>query len=148
VASSDAISELHALIREYLKLERLGHSFFAPADIIFSPTRLVQPDVFVTPLIDGRRPEKFADVGKLLLAVEVLSPGTARADRIAKRRLFREEGVPEYWIVDVDARTVERSTPRDTQPEILVDEIRWHPDGAPAPLVIDLPAYFDAVRNA
>ena len=36
--------------------------------------RLVQPDVFVIPLVDGRRPEHFHDVNRLLLAVEVLSP--------------------------------------------------------------------------
>jgi Uma2 family endonuclease len=32
----------------------------------------------------------------LALAVEVLSPSTARADRQVKRRIYREEGVPEY----------------------------------------------------
>ena len=35
----------------------------------------------------------------LLLAVEVLSPTTARADRQEKRRLYAELA-NEYWIVD------------------------------------------------
>ena len=143
----EAVVELYTRLRDYLKRERIGHAFVAPADVIFSQTRLVQPDVFVVPLVNGRRPEQFADVGRLLLAAEVLSPGTARADRVAKRTLFRDERMPEYWIVDCDARTFERSTPLDARPEVLVDAVTWHPDGASAPLVIDLPSYFAAVLD-
>ena len=136
---------LCTLLSDYLKRERVGDALMAPADVIFSTKRLVQPDVFVVPLVNGRRPEKFVDVGKLLLAAEVLSPSTARADRVAKRMLFRDEGVLDFWIVDLDARTVERSTPAEPRPEILVDELIWHPEGASTPLVINLPAYFDTV---
>jgi Uma2 family endonuclease len=109
----DAIAELYVLLREYLSRERVGHAYFAPADVTFSRTRAVQPDLLVVPLIGGRRPDRFGDLGPLLLAVEVLSPSTARADRVAKRTMFRDEGVAEYWIVDLDARTIERSTPAD-----------------------------------
>ena len=144
----EAIAELYVLIREYLQRERVGHAFFAPADVIFTPTRLVQPDVFVTPLVNGRRPEAFVEAGRLLLAAEVLSPSTARADRVAKRTLFRDEGIPEYWIVDLDARTFERSTPAHARPEILADEMVWHPEGASRPLSIDLAAYFARVLDA
>ena len=42
------------------------------------------------------------------LIVEILSPSTRRLDRKIKRRLFERFGVPEYWIVDLDARAVER----------------------------------------
>jgi len=41
----------------------------------------------------------------------VLSPTTARSDRVNKRALYRDERVDEYWIVDLDSRTIERSTP-------------------------------------
>jgi Uma2 family endonuclease len=124
-----------------VKKHKLGYAFVAPGDVIFSPRRGVQPDVFVTPAVDGRRPTK---VDRLLLAVEVLSPSTARADRVKKRKLFREEGVPEYWIVDLDARTVERSTPGEPRPEILVERLTWSPE-AVEPLEIDLAAYFARV---
>ena len=143
-----AVGVLYALLLEYLGREHIGDVLVAPADVIFSTTRLVQPDVFVVPLVNGRSPEQFADVGQLLLAAEVLSPSTARADRVAKRTLFGDERVPDYWIVDLDARTFERSTPADTRPEILVDEVRWHPQGASTPLVIDLPKYFAAVLDS
>ncbi len=140
-----AAIEMYVLLREYLAVERVGHGLVAPADVIFSPKRGVQPDVFVTPLVDGHPPERWEDVRRLLLAVEVLSPSTARADRVAKRRLFRDEVVPEYWVVDLDARTVERSTPADPRVEVLADAITWHPEGAGAPLVIDIQAYFARV---
>ena len=126
----------------------MGHVFLAPADVIFTPTRLVQPDVFVTRLVNGRRPEEFVAASGLLVAAEVLSPSTARADRVAKRTLFRDEGVPEYWIVDLDARTFERTTPGDARPEMLVDSLAWYPEGAAAPLIIDLVAYFARVLDA
>jgi Uma2 family endonuclease len=53
-----------------------------------------------------------ATVKALLLAVEVLSPSSAHFDRVRKRRFFQRVGVPEYWIVDVDARLIERWRPR------------------------------------
>jgi Uma2 family endonuclease len=37
-----------------------------------------QPDVFVAPRLQGRRPKHWSDITRLLLAVEVLSPSTAR----------------------------------------------------------------------
>jgi Uma2 family endonuclease len=50
--------------------------------------------------------------------------------------------VPEYWIVDLDARLVERWRPEDTRPEILTERLDWLPEGALEPFQLDLPAYF------
>jgi Uma2 family endonuclease len=132
----------------YLERERIGCGFVSPADITFSPTRAVQPDVFVVPLVNGRRPRKFEEVKRLLLAVEVLSPSTARADRVVKRAMFRDEGVAEFWIVDLDARTFERSTPADSRIEVLDAGVEWRPEGASTPLMIDVPRYFAEVLDA
>lgn len=139
-----AVGELHLILAPYVTAQKLGYTFVAPADVIFSPRRGVQPDVFVTPPVDGRRPKK---VDRLLLAVEVLSPSTARADRVKKRNLFRDEGVPEYWIVDLDARTIERSTPTEQRPEVLSERLTWMPDSAATPLEIDLVSYFERVLD-
>ncbi len=118
----------------------------APAEVTFSPRRSVEPDLLVVPTIDGRGAERFEDVGRLVLAVEVISPSTARVDRHRKRKLYQSEGVPEYWIVDPAARFVERWRPGDEEPEILVESITWQPDGDREPLVIDLAAYFRSVH--
>src|SRR5262249_42796315 len=83
-----AVGMLHRILAEYLERERIGYVFVAPADVTFSPKRAVQPDVFVVPLVRGKRPRKFDEVKRLLLAAEILSPSTARADRVVKRTMF------------------------------------------------------------
>src|SRR5262249_40557370 len=41
------------------------------------------------------------------LVIEVLSPTTASHDRGPRLKAYARFGVPEYWIVDPDARVVE-----------------------------------------
>jgi Uma2 family endonuclease len=142
-----AVLRLAQILGAYLDTERVGYLVIAPADVVFSNKRGVQPDLFATPPVNGHSPKRFEDAGRLLLVVEVLSPSTARSDRVVKRMLFRDEGVPEFWIVELDSRTFERSTPTEARPEILVDQLTWHPEGTSNPLVIDLPAYFAAVLD-
>ncbi|MGH7295639.1 MAG: Uma2 family endonuclease [Polyangiaceae bacterium] len=47
------------------------------------------------------------------LVVEVVSPSSQRCDRVTKLRWYAQLGVPEYWLVDPQARTVERLVLRD-----------------------------------
>jgi Uma2 family endonuclease len=77
------------------------------------------------------------DWRSLLLAVEVLSPSTARTDRQRKRRIYQDVGIPEYWIVDLDSRVVERWRPTDKRPEVLSDPFTWEPQPNVPPLTID-----------
>jgi Uma2 family endonuclease len=146
-AHQAAVGALFTILTNYVRAEAIGYAFVAPADVLFSPRRAVQPDLFVVPPVDGRRPENFAEAKRLLLAVEVLSSGTGRSDRVVKRTIFREECVEEYWIVDLESRTFERSTPADPRVEVLADELSWHPEGARAPLLVDLTSYFADVLN-
>jgi Uma2 family endonuclease len=141
----DAVKRILRLLDDYLERSGAGYAAFSPADIEFDEETLVQPDLFVVPRVGGRRPRTWSDVERLLLAVEVLSPSTARADRTVKRRLFQRVGVSEYWIVDLEARLVERWRPADERPEMLSDALEWRPDPARPPLVIDLPSLFAAI---
>ena len=145
VTHQRALGVLYRLIADYLDHEQVGYVYFAPVDVIFSPRRGVQPDILVMPGVEGRSPRSFGEIKRLLLAVEALSPTTARLDRVVKRALYRDEGVPEFWIVDMDSRTFERSTPADPRIEVLDERIEWLPAGASSPLVIDVPAYFAQV---
>ena len=142
-----AVRDLLFRIADYLRASPELEALFAPADITAGERTLVQPDVFVMPRGPGAMPGGWVDVGALVLAVEVLSPSTARADRHRKRRLYQRERVPEYWIVDVDARLIERWRPDDERPEILAEHLEWHPDPAHPPLIVDLPAYFRDVTE-
>ena len=140
-----ALRELFKRLEPYVATQRLGEVLFSPADIEFSPKRLVQPDLFVLPPLGGARHRTWRDVKELRLAVEILSPSTARADRIRKRRIYQDEGVPEYWIVDLDARVIERWRVGDERPEILVDTLAWQPGADVEPLSIELAGYFASV---
>ena len=83
----------------------------------------------------------------MLLAIEVRSPSTAAVDQGRKRLLYQRERVPEYWIVDCDARCIERWRPADERPEVLTERISWQPDGARAPLVDELPEFFEGLTT-
>ena len=138
----EATLELVRRLDPWLRETGAGHLKIAPQDIVYDARTMVEPDLFVVPLVDGRRPRTWEEAGRLLLAIEIVSPSTARADRVAKRRLYQSRGVPEYWIVDVDARLVERWRPADERPEIVAEVLLWLPDPARPPLQIELPAYF------
>lgn len=133
---------LSYLLRPYVEEYRLGHALLAPAGVELSDDTVVEPDLFVVPLVAGKPPVRWEDVGQLLLATEVISPSTSRTDRTVKRRRYQREGVPEYWIVDGDARMVERWRPTDERPEIISERLEWQPDPAAPSLVIDLPGLF------
>ena len=143
-AHQDAVLALVRVLSDYVERTKTGHAAISPADLTPEPGALVQPDAFVVGLVDGRRPRDWADIERLLLAIEVLSPSTARADRTTKRRLYQRAGV-EYWIVDLEARLVERWRPGDERPEILTERIDWLPETGVAPLTIDLEGFFRRV---
>ena len=143
----DVLGRLYVVLLAYTQLQNVGYTYLSPADIEFSPTRLVQPDVFVAARVEGRKPNGWKEMKHLRLAVEVLSPSTARRDRGKKRLIYQSQGVEEYWIVDVDARCVERWRPDDERPEVVHGSLRWHPDSAVPPLDIDLEALFEAAAR-
>jgi Uma2 family endonuclease len=138
----EATGLLLLALSTYLRRTSVGHAAVSPADLTPESGALVQPDVFVVGLVAGRRPRDWADIERILLAIEVLSPTTARADRTVKRRLYQRAGVPEYWIVDLEARLVERWRPGDARPEILTEVLEWLPEDGLEPLRIELPALF------
>ena len=142
----EAVLLLVEALREYLRPSKAGHAAISPADLMPEPGALVQPDAFVVGLVAGRRPRNWTDIERLLLAIEVLSPSTARADRTVKRRLYQRAGV-EYWIVDLEARLVERWRPGDERPEILTEQVEWLPEPGIVPLMIDLAAFFGRVLD-
>lgn len=84
---------------------------------------------------------------KRVLAIEVLSPSTARYDRGFKRRYYQRAGVGESWVVDPDALLVERWRPGDERPEVLDREVAWQPAPTVVPLVIDLPVMFSQLQD-
>jgi len=141
-----AVRELVRLLLPYVESVGL-ELFFAPTAVSWGPRTELQPDVLALPRLEGRIAQRFEDVGVLSLAVEVLSPSTARVDRYMKRPAYQRYAVPYYWVVDPAARLVERWRPGDEEPEVLLHLLAWQPRGDVAPLVIDLVALFRAVHG-
>ena len=54
-----------------------------------------------------------------------------------KRRRYQRAGIPEYWIVDPDARVVERWRPSDERPEVASEILEWRPVADAPPLLLD-----------
>lgn len=104
-----AVSELHGELRSHVHPNRLGVILFAPFDVklpagIASP---VEPDLTFFRIGNTPRRGDKSFTGVPDLIAEVLSPGSRHRDRTLKFRAYQEAGVPEYWMVDPDARTVE-----------------------------------------
>jgi Uma2 family endonuclease len=97
---------LQFLIKQRVLKLGYGLVFSAPLDVRLAQDTIVQPDlIFILP---DRRPTVTAArvEGPPSLAVEILSPSTRAADRTTKRDVYARYGVPEYWLVDLEARTV------------------------------------------
>lgn len=117
------VGALYTALDRYLRNNPQALVLLSPADVSWDREKLVQPDLFVIPATEVSRTWK--SVRTLLLAVEVVSPSSARGDRLVKRRLYQQQGVATYWIVDPDARLVEVWHPGDERPEIVTDVLRW-----------------------
>ncbi len=133
------------MLREYLQPLGAGRAKISPADARRGDRthNRVQPDMFVGPVADGKRPAYPHDLHDLLLAVEVVSPINPRLDYHIKRELYLRDGVGEYWVVNPDARKVSRWRGRDDPGEWLSERIEWSLPDAAQPFVLMLPEFFD-----
>jgi Uma2 family endonuclease len=135
------VQRLSFAVASYLRSQPVGVVLTSPADISWGRDVLVQPDVFVVAPEEART-LTWSRIRTLLLVIEVLSPSTAGADRFLKRLRYREAGVPLYWVVDGEERSVEIWTPADDFPEVERERLKWHPSGAQAPLTLRLEELF------
>jgi Uma2 family endonuclease len=101
------LRELALRLQAHAERHQLGEVYFAPLDVTLDDRNVVQPDILLVSnersgILQGDRV-----VGAPDLCVEILSPGTKRIDRVRKLELYARFGVTHYWIVDLDARTIE-----------------------------------------
>lgn len=139
-----AVFLLARALDEYLERNPIGEMYTSPFDVELEPDTIVQPDVFVLPMREAERVRKEMPARELLVAAEILSPSSSRGDRVTKRPLYGRR-VPEYWIVDLDARLVERWPMQARHPEIIVSILEWQPTGTAGGFRLDLPKYFAVV---
>ena len=106
------LGELYLQLGNYLKGKKCK-AYLSPFDVrIFeqegdSPEdvdTVLQPDLMV--ICDKSKVDRHGVHGAPDLVIEILSPASARYDRLVKFNLYQRAGVKEYWIVDPSSRTV------------------------------------------
>lgn len=75
--------------------------------MILADTTIVQPDLVVLTPDRERFITERAIEGPPALVVEIVSPSSARQDRVTKAALYARFGIPHYWVLDPVERTFE-----------------------------------------
>ena len=128
------LARLTRILDPYVAANNLGFVYHPRAVIRVGDDSEVEPDLMV------RQPPADETVGWTnaplpILVVEVASDSTRRRDRVEKRNIYAEVGIPEYWMVDGDDRTVRII--RSGQSDVTSgDTFTWHPAGVAEPLRI------------
>jgi Uma2 family endonuclease len=96
----------HRALYDWVKERQLGKVIGAPIDMVLSRHRVNQPDVA---FIAKERLDivQRAIMGPADLVAEVISLGGRNRDRIAKKDLYEQYGIKEYWIIDPEPQTVD-----------------------------------------
>jgi len=85
---------------------------------------VVEPDIVV--VCDENKLDDYGCEGAPDLIVEIVSPSTARKDKVEKFNLYEQFGVREYWIVEPESKIVSvftlQKNKRYGRPEIYTDE--------------------------
>jgi excisionase family DNA binding protein len=84
-----------------------GEIFFAPLDVTLTDRNVLQPDIL---FVSGAHKEimyKERIDGACDLVVEIMSPANRRKDRLRKLEIYRNAGIPHYWLVDPEENTLE-----------------------------------------
>ena len=141
-----AVRDVCRRLQEYLETNDAGEALPAPFEVEFAGDSAVQPDVIV--ILEAQRPRLSRKrlTGAPAVAIEIISYTSKRTDRLQKRRLYQDEGVSEYWIVDLELRSVERWRPADTEPEVVTGCLIWRPAPDVPPFELDLVALFAATN--
>ena len=101
------VHNLDIALSLYVQKNKLGDVWEAPLDVRLTENTALQPDlVFVSKARAGIIQEDWI-AGAPDLVVEVLSPSTAAYDRVTKLPIYAEASVPEVWLINSQAKTVE-----------------------------------------
>ena len=90
---------LEFIIWSFVKSHNLGMVYYAPIDVVFSSTDVVQPDiVFIAKNRLAIVKEK-GIFGAPDWVIEIVSPSTSKIDIKLKKDIYERFGVREYWMV-------------------------------------------------
>lgn len=125
-------ARLNSLLVPYVLQHRLGYVFHPRAVVQYDGSQ-VEPDLMVRQMHPDGENAKWENAPVPSLVVEITSRSTRRRDYNEKRALYLDAGVPEYWIVDREERTMTIVKP-SVADEKVRDRMCWQPRGASEPL--------------
>jgi len=94
------VLNIAVFLQNFLEKNPIGKVVVSPSDVELSDLNVYMPDVYY---VSNARKHIFTTQGASGapdLVVEVLSPGTAKYDKGAKRQVYARTGVKELWLVD------------------------------------------------
>lgn len=134
----EILARLHQILTPYVEANGLGR-VYRPHAVIQLADSQVEPDLMVRR--PGARGAGWRELSVPILVVEVLSPTTAHRDQRAKRQLYLEIGVAEYWMIDPERSSI-RVVRAGTPDLVTSTEYIWRPSGAEHGLAINVAALF------
>jgi len=102
------------LLLEWALPRNAGGVFGSGYKVRVSPRAGVMPDIqfYRKGTTAGRETQGLVH-GHPDLGVEIISPSSGKYDRVKKLGYYRTIGMPEYWLVDPEHRTLERLVLKD-----------------------------------
>lgn len=120
--------------------------FVAPLDVHLTDHSVVQPDILY---VSSSRREILEErvEGAPDLVIEILSPGTARRDRVQKLALYAQTNVREYWVVDPVERQIEFLVNQDGRFTVFLPAGTEYLSPVLPEIHLDLPAFWKRVEE-
>ena len=100
-------SNLVLILAAYVKEHRSGKIYFAPFNVIFDERNVLQPDIIYFSNARASALTRAGATGAPSLAIEILSAGAEKRDRVLKRKVFARSGVEELWLIEPEKKSIE-----------------------------------------
>ncbi len=103
----DISRNLEFILLKYLEKNPIGKLYDAPFDVVLNEINVFQPDILFVANEQKSIFTKQGIEGAPNLVVEILSDSSARLDKIRKKKIYADSGVPELWIIDPRTESIE-----------------------------------------
>ncbi len=112
--------KLNRLFENYVLPKQLGEVFTAPVDVVLSEVNAPQPDLIFISTANANIIDEVEGIvnGAPDLVVEIISPSSIKRDRIEKKAIYEQFGIPEYWLIDPNNQSIEIYTLKEGKYEL------------------------------